>query len=118
MQDTQPSKNKIYYDSTSKLYHLNYEFLTKPSQFIAIDPIYGRHFIYNNDDKILIFSHNPVQKPYNDKSKPLIEINLEDKYEEGELRKPRIDPTLHIINDKKGNCALLVIGGYIVEDNG
>ena len=70
-----------YCTSKGKLFHLSYDFHIQPSPFIAIDPITGRHFIYNNDDKILVFSHKPILKTYNDKSRPLIEINLEDKYE-------------------------------------
>ncbi len=109
--------------ASSKLFHINYDFQQQPSPFIAIDPISGRHFIYNNDDKILIFSHNPIYNRYNDKSKPLIEISLDDKMEDidnnntKKTKNPRIDPTLHIINDNKGNSALLVIGGHTLENN-
>ena len=54
---------KHLYSSNARIFHLNYEFLIKPSPFIAIDPLTGRHFIYNNDDKVLVFSHKPISKP-------------------------------------------------------
>jgi hypothetical protein len=64
-----------------KKYYLSYDFVNEPSPFIATDPITGRHFIYDNNDQILVFSHNPIYDYENDKSKPLIEIPLGDKDE-------------------------------------
>lgn len=48
----------------------------------------------------------------NDKSKALIEIHLNDISDSEGSRSIRINPILHIIYDKRGNTALLVIGGY------
>lgn len=44
------------------IYHLNFESSREVSPFIAIDRISGRHFIYNNDDTIMVFSHEPIKK--------------------------------------------------------
>ncbi|KAL4454535.1 hypothetical protein ABPG74_021740 [Tetrahymena malaccensis] len=126
------------------LYHLNFETSRDPCPFIAIDRIQGRHFIYNNDDKIMVFSHEPISNPVNDKSKPLLLISLDDKLDDILAQKAnggqpdmaesqqnplasgllsisgraRINPTLQIITDQKGNSALLVIGGYVDMGNG
>ncbi|KAL4499354.1 hypothetical protein ABPG72_006940 [Tetrahymena utriculariae] len=126
------------------LYHLNFETNRDPCPFIAIDRIQGRHFIYNNDDKIMVFSHEPISNPVNDKSKPLLLMSLDDKLDDilaqkanggqpdigdsqqnpltsgllGISGRARINPTLQIITDQKGNSALLVIGGYLDMGNG
>ena len=92
-------------------YMLNYEFEIPPSPFIAMDRVSGRFFIYNNRDKILVFSKEPVMiSEREDKSKPLIEIELKDQYPY------RIDPTLYIIEEKDFSM-LLVIGGYKKHKN-
>ena len=42
------------------LYHLKFDEKREICPFIAFDKFYGRHFIYNNDDKIMVFSHEPI----------------------------------------------------------
>jgi hypothetical protein len=42
------------------LYHLKFEETREICPFLAFDKISGRHFIYNNDDKIMVFSFTPI----------------------------------------------------------
>lgn len=75
----------------AQLYLLNYNFGgVDPSPHIVQEFSTGRYFIYDNKNKILCFSHCPkVFSEKDDKSKPLIEMFLEDE-------NIRYDPTLYI----------------------
>jgi hypothetical protein len=71
-----------------------------------MDKITGRFFIYNNRNKVIVFSKEPVKtSDRDDKSSPLIEMDVLD---ENPCRK---DPTLYIIELEKYSL-LLIIGGY------
>lgn len=45
------------YKAYPALYHLNLESTKEPSPYIAMDSRTGRHFVYDNDDRIMVFSH-------------------------------------------------------------
>jgi hypothetical protein len=72
----------------------------------VIERTTGRIFVYNNNNKILVYSHKPERvSDTDDKSKPLIEMNLMD------TLPCRRDPTLYIL-EEEDYSVLLVIGGY------
>lgn len=74
----------------------------------------GRHFIYDNNGVVLVFSKKPIQQSVtNDKSRPLAEMYLQD------LQTRRIDPTLKIIESNSSKIhILLVAGGYSISETG
>lgn len=71
-----------------------------------MDKITGRYFIYNNNNKVLVFSHNPIKySERDDRTKPLFEMDLND--ENG----CRLDPSLYVL-EFNDYSMLMVIGGY------